>query len=163
MQIKLSNIEDKDRAGLNRMLLTYFKEIDDSKIVQINGREEIDYPFLELYWKEENRIAVNLLYQEKIIGFALINDWIVSKAFKANKSIAEFYIIPEWRRKGMGKKAAYELFDTYKGKWEIRQSSTNSTAIKFWREIIKAYTNDHFIEIKNRKDNNIEFVQLFES
>ncbi len=161
--IELSPIASEKKEDLKKMLLEYFKEIDDSKIVYTKAGEEIEYPFLDLYWKETKRIPLNILWNNEIIGFILINDWIVYKEFEADKSIAELYIKPDFRRKGIGKKVTYKLFNKYKGKWEIRQSSTNYLAVKFWRSIIKEFTNGNFKEIENSTEDTIEFVQLFES
>lgn len=163
MHIELSPIKNENKADLKKLLLEYFKEIDDSKVVQTKSGEELDYPFLDLYWKEVKRIPLNILYKDEKIGFILINSWTVCKEFNASKSIAEFYIKPKFRRKGIGRKVTQELFNKYKCKWEIRQSSTNDLAVKFWSAIIKEYTNGNFKEVENIEDDKIEFVQLFES
>lgn len=163
MQIELSPIKNEKKDGLKKMLLEYFKEVDQSKIIHTKEGEEIDYPYLDLYWKEEKRIPLNILWHDEIIGFILINNWIVCQEFKANKSIAEFYIKPEFRRKGVGRIATHKLFNKYEGKWEIRQSSKNYLAVKFWRQIIKEFTNGNFKEMEINADSEIEFAQLFES
>ena len=102
MYLRLSPIEIEKKEELKKMLLAYFKEIDNSKIVHTKEGKEIDYPFLDLYWKEPKRIPLNILWDEEIIGFILINDWIIYREFKADKSIAEFYIKPTFRKKGIG-------------------------------------------------------------
>ncbi len=159
MKIELVKIQLDEKPQLELMLLDYFKEIDTSKIQTGGEGEQLDYPYLDLYWKDENRIPLKIKREDSVVGFVLINDWIICETFKAEKSIAEFYIRPAYRRKGIGQKVAFELFKKYKGKWELRESRTNLSAIKFWRSIIGSYTNDHFEEIKTEE----ELIQLFES
>ena len=159
MEIKIDQISSQDKPHLKTMLLDYFKEIDNSKIVQTENDETIDYPFLDSYWNEVGRLPLKVLYQNEWIGFALVNEWTTVKEFDAEKSIAEFYVQKESRRKGIGKAIAFQLFNQFKTKWEIRQSSTNLSAIKFWRAVVNEFTRGDFLEIKTET----EVIQLFDS
>ena len=143
------------------MLFQYFKEIDESKIIQTDKGKKVDYPYLESYWTDKNREALYVLFHNKIAGFCLINDWIVCEEFKAEKAIAEFYIKPEYRRKGIGRHIVSELFYQYQTKWEIRQSATNIAAIQFWRSVIAQYTKGNYEEKKIARNGNHLVIQLF--
>ena len=82
-------------------------------------------------------------------------------SFKADKSIAEFYVKPKYRRLGIGKATAYQLFKKYKGKWEIRQKTTNKNAHFFWRSIIADYTIGNYIEVIHGEKETALIMQLF--
>lgn len=62
--------------------------------------------------------------------------------------IAEFYIIPAVRKKGLGHYFATYLFNKYPGTWHVRQIDGASDATQFWRTVISKYTNNHFEESK---------------
>jgi len=89
------------------MLLDYFKEIDNFKIVRTANGETIDYPFLESYWNEVGRLPLKVLYQDEWVGFVLVNEWVTVKEFNAKKSVAEFYVQKKFRRNGIGKAIAF--------------------------------------------------------
>ena len=81
----------------------------------------------------------------------------VNQKFKTTKSIAEFYIIPTFRRRGIGKNVAFQIFKKYKEKWEIRQSLSNLKAQQFWSRTIGEYTKNDFEELIF----NHELLQIF--
>ncbi len=162
MKAQLTTIQLIDRKKLEALLIAYFKEIDTSKI-KSESSIELDYPFLDLYWKDKNRQPFFIEYKDENIGFVLINDWIVNKEYNATYSIAEFYIKPSYRRNSIGNTIAQELFTRFKGKWEIRQSINNLIAIKFWRNCISRFTNGNYTELKIKVDSEIEYIQNFES
>lgn len=60
--------------------------------------------------------------------------------------IAEFYILPCYRKKGFGKMLAFAIFDLFPGPWQVRQIPTAVDAIAFWRATIDEYTNGNYTE-----------------
>lgn len=73
------------------------------------------------------------------------------------KSIAEFLIIPQYRRKHIGKKVAIEIFEKYKGYWEIEPIKNSNEAYSFWEKTIEEYTNGNY----NIKNNETEEIFIF--
>ena len=149
MNVKLKEIAIHHKEKLHPFLVSYFREIDPSKIIENGNNIKVDYPYLDLYWKDSDRIPLFVILEKKIIGFVLINSWTECKDFDADRSIAEFYIQKAYRRKGIGKRVAFEIFNKFDGTWEIKQSMSNPMAVKFWRKTVEEYTNHQFSEIKN--------------
>ncbi|MGB1207438.1 MAG: GNAT family N-acetyltransferase [Chitinophagales bacterium] len=162
MNLELKKIKREDKYLLEKMLVEYFREIEPSKIIETEKGEKLDYPYLDFYWLEKDRMPIFVSYNNENIGFVLINNWVICDSFKAEKSVAEFYIEPKYRRMGIGKKVAYELFKKYSSKWEIRQIATNTIAIHFWRNIIEAFTDGNFREIVKEIEEEKLYVQLFQ-
>jgi predicted acetyltransferase len=52
----------------------------------------------------------------------------------------------KYRRKGIGRSMAEQVFQFHKGQWEIYQKENNKPAQAFWRKIISDYTNGQFKE-----------------
>ncbi|MEM6320026.1 MAG: GNAT family N-acetyltransferase [Bacteroidota bacterium] len=161
MEIELIEIQANEKQELKTMLSEYLKEILAPRTENIEG--EVDYPYFDSYWVEPTRTPLKIKWKNKIVGFALINEWIVCKEFNAQKNIAEFYVKQEYRRRGIGKNVAVHLFKRYRGKWEIRQLSTNLKAVKFWRRVIGEFTQGNYKEIEQKVLNRFETIQLFES
>lgn len=134
MNIQLTKVQFQEKSILRKLLSEYLLEMN----------LEDDYPYFDTYWIDKNRIPLLIQLNHQNIGFVLINDFILDHDFKADKSIAEFYVKPDFRRKGIGKKVAFQLFKTYKGKWEIRQQFNNQKAQLFWTTIIEEFTNGNF-------------------
>lgn len=158
MEITLTIITEKQE--LKAMMLSYFKEVDPSKI-SIDNPVELNYPYFGFYWIEPNRISLKIIFEKVVVGFVLINDYVLDPSFKADKSIAEFYIKPKYRQLGIGKATAYQLFEKYKGKWEVRQNLTNYNAQAFWRAIIGGYTNENYLEVTHGEKEDALIMQLF--
>ncbi|WP_320173117.1 hypothetical protein [Maridesulfovibrio sp.] len=84
-----------------------------------------------------------LLYEgDNPIGFAVLG-----KHSEIN-DVAEFYIVPSFRRREFGKKFAFELFNLCPGPWQVRQIEGADRAKVFWRMIINEYTGGQYSEVK---------------
>jgi len=158
MNFELDLFDITEKRVLTKMLYVYLKEIEPILVKDI-AFSDFFYQYLDLYWKEVNRIPLKIQSGTQILGFVLINDYIKNHAYNADRAIAEFYIKPSFRLKRIGKKVAFQIFDTYGGKWEVRQSTSNHSAIKFWHKIIKEYTQNSFKEVRSQE----EIIQLFSS
>ncbi|WP_148874048.1 GNAT family N-acetyltransferase [Serratia marcescens] len=92
-----------------------------------------DYPFLPLYWREIGRYPYLILSDRQTAGFALVR-----RLDSATVEMAEFYIKPEWRRIGLGQRAARALFAQHPGGWSLAVSQDNPRGLAFWRSAIPA-------------------------
>jgi len=102
------------------------------------------YPNLEDYWKKgSNKFPYIIKKDEKYIGFVLVK---TIESEKSHYSIAEFFIMKKYRKEGIGKAVAKQVFNLYKGQWEVHQREYNVPAQKFWNKVISEYTNGNFSE-----------------
>ena len=115
MKTSLQPIDSKEKNILKNMLKTYLIEMDPN----IDG----EYKYLDSYWTDPNRKAFFIVLNIKIVGFVLINKHCILN--ESGNSIAEFYIEEIYRGKGVGKKAAFQVFDQFLGNWEVRQKEFN--------------------------------------
>ncbi|GJM60011.1 GNAT family N-acetyltransferase [Persicobacter diffluens] len=89
-------------------------------------------PFLGLLWYQD---------QDQVpVGFANI------RLGKEYNKVCEFYVIPAVRKKGLGKALAFEIFQSFPGKWDVRQLQAAKQAQQFWRATIGAFTGNNFQE-----------------
>jgi predicted acetyltransferase len=104
-----------------------------------------DYLQLENYWKEENqRFPYIIKKDEKYMGLVFVR--IIQTEEKQYFSIAEFFIMRKYRRKGIGRMVAEQVFNLHRGQWEVYQMEANKSAREFWRKIILEYTKGRFKE-----------------
>ena len=98
-----------------------------------------EYPLLDDYWKDENHRFPYIIQKDgQNMGFVLIR--FIQTKEKNYFSIAEFFIMQKYRRKGFGRMAAEQVFNLHKGQWEIFQMEANKPAQEFWKKIILEYT-----------------------
>jgi predicted acetyltransferase len=147
-----------DKVILEQLLQFYqydFSEYTHSDL-EIDGQFK-PYPYLDAYWTEPDQRFPYLIKQgEKYAGFVLVR--FISAEKREYFSIAEFFILKKFRRSGLGKAVAQEVFDLYHGKWEVYQMENNQAAQAFWHNVIAAYTAGKFQERfeKGRRVQNFE-------
>ena len=144
---KISRILESEKRELELLLNVYLLDLN----------EEPNYPLLNSYWTDKNRIPLKLTKGKDWLGFALINDYAIIPTNTI--SIAEFYILPEYRKQGLGRFFANEILKKYNGNWEIRTQISNNQAIQFWDKVVSEILNKN-LEINQIKN---EIVYSFGS
>ena len=88
-----------------------------------------DYPHLDAYWQEDERYPYLLYSNSTIAGFALVrrND--------EHWEMAEFYVLPDFRRCGLGTACAREIFEKHTGEWEIGFNKHNEASRSLWQRL----------------------------
>ncbi len=97
----------------------------------------------ENYFTEKGREACFIKEQEseRLLGFVMINTHMQKSGF--GHSIAEFMVLPKFRRNGIGKSAAILCFEKYPGAWEVSPSYGSEQAYLFWKNVINEYTGNN--------------------
>lgn len=54
-------------------------------------------------------------------------------------------IMPKYRRNKIGKKAAYKIFNIFKGIEEVEPIFNSERAYLFWENVIKEYTSHNYV------------------
>ncbi len=121
----------------------------------INDDCIFEYKWFNNYFTDKDRNAYFIKNENRYVGMVMVNENL--KFNKDGKCIAEFLIIPKFRKKHIGKNVAYKIFEKFKGNGEIQPMENNPGAYSFWKSIISEYTNGNYI-IKN---DGIEDVFIF--
>ena len=83
-----------------------------------------------------------LIYNGEIpIGFAVVKELDENEI---EYEIEEFFVLRRYRKKNIGKKIAVKLFESFKGRWQIRILKQNTPAISFWKRVLTTYTNNKY-------------------
>ena len=97
--------------------------------ITVNGRYRDDR--MLTYFAYDEHWAYQILHHGDLAGFALIR-----KSEPETYLIGEFFILSEFRKRGIGIAAVTELLRKFDGNWQIPFQTENSKAAKFWRETI---------------------------
>lgn len=103
--IKQASIEEK--PILKKLMEPYFEELNQ---FFEESRSTEEYKYLDLYWIENGRIPFLINSGETPIGLVLINSYTRIPENNGAKTIAEFYIVKEFRNKGVGTEVAIQIF-----------------------------------------------------
>lgn len=114
IQYKLERVKIEDKNILYRLLQYSLFEESLTDLNEMNEEAIFEYKWFDSYFQDNNRKAYIIKEQEtnKILGFAMINQFMQKS--KDGYSIAEFMIVPKYRRLKIGKRVAIELFECTK-------------------------------------------------
>lgn len=154
MSINLTPIKIEEKDTVKKMLYLYEQEL--------TGEENPpEYKYLDSYWEKENRKAYFVCENNRVMGFAFINQHLLMQTNGNN--LAEFYIKKEYRKKGYGRTAAISIFALHLGKWELRELNTNTSAHNFWLKVISDYTHGNFSDQFVNNDQWHGWIQTFDT
>lgn len=161
--ISLDPAVREERGALQNLLQLY--AYDWSELLPLDvgrdGRFD-DYP-LDAYWLEPWRHPLLLRVDGQVAGFALVCERSRLTGAAGVTDMAELFVMRRYRRKGMGRAAAFAAFDRFKGAWEVRQRPENVEATAFWRRAIHRYTNGTYTERAVNDSTWVGLVQSFTS
>lgn len=147
MNYKIEKVKSCEKKILYNML--QFALYDGSRYInnKMNAEGLFEYKWFDNYFTDDDRIAYFIKNDNNdLIGFTMINQNM--KEVSIGHSVAEFLILPNYRRNHIGKNVAFEIFSLFKGNWEVEPIENSEEAYCFWENVIKDFTNDNF-EYKN--------------
>lgn len=141
MNVYLSRVNENEKDILYRLLeYSLFEEsLNDGN--EMNNEAIFEYKYFDNYFTDNDRDAFFIKEKgtNKLLGFVMINTYV--QKYDTGHSIAEFMVIPKYRKNKIGKKIAFECFDIYKGNWEVSPTFGSELAYLFWKNVIDEYTN----------------------
>lgn len=135
--IKPASIEEKQ--VIFNLLQSYLHELSSFPDEEIDYKDEeglYRYPYLDDYWRESERHPYLLLKDNEIAGFALV------RQVGYHWQIAEFYVLPEFRRCGLATSCAIDIFKKHPGEWRIEFNKHNEHSQALWRKLAKSLSKD---------------------
>lgn len=158
MQLNLKAAQLSDKEVIRNLMQYYFYDFSEFNDTAVTTKGKFgEYPYLDNYWEETTRYPFILTSEGENAGFVLVR--YIEEGDTSYYSIAEFFILKKFRRNGLGREAAFKIFDRFKGGWEVSQIKRNGPANIFWRKTIDEYTGGDWVE----RETDGHFVQLFSS
>lgn len=144
MEFTMRRVEKDEKEILRNLLEKYdyeFSQWDDRDVDKLGL---FGYDYLDCYWTEEKRFAYFFYVDGKLAGFAMVNDYPEVEDVPCDYTMAEFCILFKYRRKGIGTRAAKEVFDQFHGKWQLLRHPKNTPSIHFWNRVVEEYTGGNY-------------------
>ena len=73
-----------------------------------------------------------------------------------NYEISEIFVLNNYKRNKIGKESVTKVFNLHRGNWTIKAVPNSIIAESFWKNIVKEYTNNNYIEEYTGKYNRLE-------
>jgi predicted acetyltransferase len=131
-----------DAPVLSNLMELYAHDMSEVFALELGPDGRFGYEKLPLYWSEpEHRFPFLLRYGSRLAGFALITRGSPASDDPEDFDVAEFFVVRRYRRSGVGRRAAFLLWDRFPVRWIVRVSEGNHGGCHFWGGIIAEYTN----------------------
>jgi len=149
--LEILNAKDSPllREWLSHVYPLYLHDLSefDHKFYQLDERGRWEPDHLQFWLTDETAHPLVMRTDGNSVGFCFVG----KVPFKymspgMDYHLAEFFILRRFRRMGLGKRAAFAVFDALPGWWELEEIPANTGAITFWRKVIGEYTNGNFKE-----------------
>jgi predicted acetyltransferase len=144
LKIELMEVPETEKSVLRQMLELYAYDFSEFDGADVNEHGYYGYTYFDYYWTEETRNPFFIRVDGKLAGFALLNEYCYLIKEPGTMSIAEFFIMRKFRRQGIGKRVAIQVFDKFPGKWEVIQHGENEPSQVFWEHVIQEYTQGNY-------------------
>jgi predicted acetyltransferase len=132
---------------LRNLLELYIHDLSQFFAVEPGPDGRFGYDKLPLYWSEpEQRHAFLIRSGTRVAGFALATRGSPVSDDPEDLDVAEFFVLRGFRRAGVGREAAIQLWDCVPGRWVVRVSEANLAGVPFWHDVVRSYTAGAFVE-----------------
>lgn len=150
--------EGADRAILRNMFLDFYTTLsvyDPNLVINANGlptwgpagveESETDEGWWRINWWIRDQ-CTNYVFRVDGVpaGFAMVVTEGEPLPEGVDFELLAFHITPKFRRKGIGRIAAREVFDQHRGVWAVFELEENLPARRFWEEVIGEYTDGNY-------------------
>jgi predicted acetyltransferase len=143
MTVEIRPASSSDKHILRNLMELYLHDFSEFEDLDVDEHGLYGYERLDHYWLEAERHPFLIRVAGKLAGFILVRD---SRDQPVTHSIAEFFVVRKYRRQGVGRLAAWAMFDQFPGAWNVCQEETNRPAQAFWRKVIGEYTRGNYAE-----------------
>ena len=161
MNIEICPVAIEDKSVLRNLMELYAYDFSEFDEADVDGHGLYGYSYLDHYWTEEGRHAFFFKVDGRLAGFAMVRQCQIDGAL--TWTMAEFFVMRKYRKHGLGRDAAFRIFDQFPGRWNVAELTENKPAQVFWRRIINQYTGGSFTEIWQNDEHWQGPVQVFVS
>jgi predicted acetyltransferase len=137
----------EERAVLDNLMQLYSYDFSEIMDLDVGSDGRFAGKPLDAYWTDDGCHALFLHVDGRRAGFALLHEHSRLTGASGIFDMAEFFVLRKHRRRGVGRHAAFAIFDQFSGDWEIRQRPANVIATTFWRRTIGDYTGGNYKEL----------------
>ena len=140
-EVVLEAATQSDAGLLANLLELYSHDLSDVFALELGADGRFGYEKLPRYWSEpERRFPFLIRAGTRLAGFALVTRGSPVSDDPDDFDIAEFFVLRRHRHSGVGRRAAFLLWNRLAARWIVRVSEGNPEGLRFWASVIGEYT-----------------------
>lgn len=163
MQVDVLKASIEQKPVLANLLELYAYDFTEFCDFDIGDNGFYGYEQLPLYWTEPTRFPYLIYVDRKIAGFILVQKGSPISDNTMIWDVAEFFVMKKYKRHGVGTVAALNIWQQFKGAWQVRVLADNHIACSFWLQAIKKFTSVPPAKIKTSIKDEDWIIYTFES
>lgn len=141
----LEPIARRDAAVLGNLFELYLHDMSEAFPLELGADGRFGYRGLPSYFAEpDRRFPLWIRRDGALAGFVLAMRGSPATDDPTHLDVAEFFVLRRYRRTGVGREAAFALFDRLRGHWVVRVSTGNRRGSAFWPAVVAEYTGGAF-------------------
>jgi len=152
MKIEIVPVLEEEKTILANLIELYEYDFSEFENTDVNPLGLYGYSYLDYYWTENKRFPYFIKVDGKLAGFVMVCGHCYVSKDRDTLFMSEFFVMKNYRKRGIGKVAAKEVFNMHKGKWELTVHPKNPVSIKFWTSVIEDCVGKNYRMLENVKD-----------
>jgi predicted acetyltransferase len=140
INIEVTPALPEQQSILANLLELYVYDFSEFLELHLGADGRFGYEQLPLYWKETNRYPFLVKVNGYLAGFVFVHKGSQISGDENVWDMAQFFILHGYRRLGIGKQVAHEIWQRFPGIWEVRVIARNQKAKIFWERAIAEFT-----------------------
>jgi predicted acetyltransferase len=141
-QVEVLPAAREQESVLANLLELYAHDFSELRRLNLGEDGRFGYAALPLYWTEPGRYPFLIRVDGSLAGLVLVKRGVGISGAEAVWDMAELFVVRGCRRRGVGIKAALEVWRRFPGEWEVRVMRKNDAARRFWAEAISLFTGE---------------------
>lgn len=134
-RLKVTPATQEQEPILANLLELYAHDFSEFYSVEPGPDGRFGYRDLFLYWIEPDWHPFIVTMDGKPAGFVLVKRAVEIFGSETIWDMAEFFVVRDYRRYGIGTEIAHEIWRRFPGRWEVRVMEANP-ARHFWERAI---------------------------
>jgi len=150
VSVRTTDSSGSDRRWIEGVYRDYLNDLSPDGTGAFPSLGEIGHRASDLlgtWFNDPAAQVITIVHEDRPVGFALIHvRHPLDAGGVASHDMAEFFIAPPWRRRGLGQAAVRLILDRFSGQWHIMEDLRNARAVNFWRRVVRDYTGGDYRE-----------------
>lgn len=146
MNVALRRTTPHDHRALVQLMQFFLYEMSDINAQDVDRYGRFGTSSLQPYFLLHTTAAFLIIVDGRIGGFVLVGTHSLLEPHFRGHSCLAFFVMKRYRRCGVGRAAATQLFTMLPGQWEIATFATHTVGHAFWRSVLDSYTNGAYKE-----------------
>jgi predicted acetyltransferase len=163
-QVAVEPAMHRDATVVANLLELYSHDLSAAFSLELGTDGRFGYERLPLYWSEPDRRFPFLVRRGQLLaGFAFVTRGSPMSDDPNVFDVGEFFVVRRYRRCGIGRRAAFLLWNRFAARWIVRVFEENHHGCQFWASVVAEYTNGVFLETRRSEGQRVWRVFEFSS